>query len=45
LWQFYIQLVEIEATFKTMEDDLNLRESRARQACRRADARCAFPYD
>jgi len=25
LWQFYIQLVEIEATFKTMKDDLNLR--------------------
>src|SRR4029077_17019745 len=22
LWQFYIQLVEIEATFKTMKDDL-----------------------
>ena len=25
LWQFYIQLVEIEAAFKTMKDDLNLR--------------------
>jgi len=25
LWQFYIQLVEIEASFKTMKDDLNLR--------------------
>ena len=25
LWQFYIQLVEIEATLKTMKDDLNLR--------------------
>lgn len=25
LWQFYIQLVEIEATFKTMKHDLNLR--------------------
>jgi hypothetical protein len=25
LWQFYIQLVEIEATSKTMKDDLNLR--------------------
>src|SRR6202521_2943500 len=25
LWQFYIQLVEIEATFKTMKDDLDLR--------------------
>jgi Transposase DDE domain len=25
LWQFYIQLVEIEAVFKTMKDDLNLR--------------------
>jgi hypothetical protein len=25
LWQFYIQLVEVEAAFKTMKDDLNLR--------------------
>jgi hypothetical protein len=25
LWQFYIQLVEIEAAFKTMKDDLDLR--------------------
>jgi len=25
LWQFYIQLVEIEAAFKTMKDDLHLR--------------------
>jgi hypothetical protein len=25
LWQFYIQLVEIEAVFKTMKDDLQLR--------------------
>src|SRR6202140_2215 len=25
LWQFYIQLVEIEAAFKTMKDDLQLR--------------------
>jgi transposase len=25
LWRFYIQLVEIEAAFKTMKDDLNLR--------------------
>jgi hypothetical protein len=25
LWQFYVQLVEIEAAFKTMKDDLNLR--------------------
>src|SRR5262249_57900982 len=25
LWQFYIQLVEIEAAFKTVKDDLNLR--------------------
>ena len=25
LWQFYIQLAEIEAAFKTMKDDLNLR--------------------
>src|SRR5215472_14437301 len=25
LWQFYIQLVEIEAAFKTIKDDLNLR--------------------
>jgi len=25
LWRFYIQLVEIEATFKTMKDDLQLR--------------------
>ncbi|HET6893258.1 MAG TPA: IS1634 family transposase [Pyrinomonadaceae bacterium] len=25
LWQFYIQLVEIEATFKNLKDDLNLR--------------------
>jgi transposase len=25
LWQFYIQLVEVEAAFKTMKDDLQLR--------------------
>jgi transposase len=25
LWQFYIQLVEVEAAFKTMKDDLHLR--------------------
>jgi transposase len=25
LWQFYIQLVEVEAAFKSMKDDLNLR--------------------
>jgi hypothetical protein len=25
LWRFYIQLVEIEAAFKTMKDDLHLR--------------------
>jgi hypothetical protein len=25
LWRFYIQLVEIEAAFKTMKDDLQLR--------------------
>jgi hypothetical protein len=25
LWQFYIQLVELEAAFKTMKDDLQLR--------------------
>jgi len=25
LWQFYIQLVEVEAAFKNMKDDLNLR--------------------
>jgi transposase len=25
LWQFYIQLVEVEGAFKTMKDDLNLR--------------------
>jgi transposase len=25
LWQFYIQLVEVEAVFKTMKDDLHLR--------------------
>src|ERR1700704_4865169 len=25
LWRFYIQLVEIEASFKTMKDDLQLR--------------------
>jgi hypothetical protein len=25
LWQFYIQLVEIEAAFKNLKDDLNLR--------------------
>src|SRR5712671_7754791 len=25
LWQIYIQLVEIEATFKTMKNDLDLR--------------------
>jgi transposase len=25
LWQFYIQLVEIEAAFKNLEDDLALR--------------------
>jgi beta-xylosidase len=24
LWQFYIQLVEVEAAFKTMKDDLQL---------------------
>ena len=27
LWQFYIQLVEVEAAFKTMKDDLQLRPS------------------
>lgn len=25
LWQFYVQLVEVEATFKTLKDDLQLR--------------------
>ena len=25
LWQFYIQLVEVKAAFKTMKDDLQLR--------------------
>jgi transposase len=25
LWRFYIQLVEIEATFKNLKDDLRLR--------------------
>jgi transposase len=28
LWQFYIQLVEIEAAFKNLKDDLNLRPIR-----------------
>jgi hypothetical protein len=27
LWRFYIQLVEIEAAFRTMKDDLQLRPS------------------
>jgi len=27
LWQFYIQLVEIEAAFKTLKDDLGLLET------------------
>jgi hypothetical protein len=27
LWQFYIQLVEIEGAFKTLKDDLGLRPS------------------
>lgn len=31
LWQFYIQLTEVEAAFKTLKDDLGLRpESRAK---------------
>ena len=39
LWRFYIQLVEVEAAFKTMKDDLQLRPITARTTHRGAHLR------